>query len=125
MFNGPIGTITVLNEDTTNLNGIDDFGYDVPPCTLDLALAYAGGTLTLNFDLGLTAPASWNLWLVLGNAIVPLWTGLGLPAIQPPLQFPLPFGFPQVGTIGMLTTLTTPGDGIICSDFGVVDTGQP
>ena len=129
VFGGPVGQITVVNEDALTINGVDDFGYDVgpplPPCTLELTLDHTSGTLTLSFGIGLTAPASWNLFLVLGNDVLPLWKGILLPGIDPPLQLPVSFPFPQIGTIGALTTLTIPRDGIVCSDFEVVDTGQP
>ena len=92
-------------------------------CNLGLNLNYIDGTLNLNFDVGTEEPVNWNAWLNSQSDVFPLLSAQ-LPAIDPPISFPLslPF-FPQIGTIGVLTTLTTKEKGIICSDFQTVNTG--
>lgn len=95
----------------------------VTPCTLGLATQFTDGTLALEFTLGTPEPATWNVWLTAQNEIVRLLS-LPLAVIDPPVLVPFtpPF-IPPLGTVGILTTLTTPDQGILCSDFATVDTG--
>lgn len=94
----------------------------LPVCKADPT--FASGTLTLNFTLRTPSPVVWNTWLSLGARVIPLWTGVSLPAIDPPFQAPLPVpGFPSVGTIGFLSTFATAQAGIVCSEWRTVDTG--
>jgi hypothetical protein len=93
-------------------------------CTLDLNLSYTAETLTMDFLLGTTQPANWNIWVSFLNQTIRLGC-IPIPVIYPPISCPIPFpGFPSLGTIGVLTTLTTAEDGIICSDWETVDTGS-
>jgi len=51
------------------------------------------------------------------SSIPILGVELHVAAIYPPVDVPLPFpGFPSLGNVGVLTNLTTPEKGIICSD---------
>ncbi len=90
--------------------------------TCRLTPSYAGGVLTLAFEVGTPSPAVWNFWVSAGNTTTKLWQ-VSLPVVDPvvPVNVPIP-NFPQVGTIGFLTTLVGPS-GITCSDFDLVDTG--
>ena len=93
-------------------------------CTLKLGLGYADGALTMDFELATLEPATWDLWLVIpGTGIFPLWS-LPLPVVDSPVFPSLSFSFPSIGTIGFLTSLSTP-EGIACSDWETVDTGAP
>ena len=95
-------------------------------CPLDLTLTLNRTTLEMDFEVGTTVPATWNVWISI-QTLRPfrLWSSV-LPPIDPPIAIPVPLpGFPQLGSIGILTTLTTPGEGIICSDWETVDTGTP
>ena len=75
--------------------------------------------------MGTTDPATWNVWMSVQTLTFPLWS-IPLPPIDPPISAPVPLPeFPQLGSIGVLTTLTTPTVGIICSDWQTVDTGTP
>ncbi|MHC4489590.1 MAG: hypothetical protein ACYSW7_10520 [Planctomycetota bacterium] len=90
---------------------------------VDLDLEYTDSTLTITFDLFTQEPTTLNLWLSVLNVTIPVWS-IPLPTIDPPISIPIPIpGFPSLGTIGVLTTLTTPEDGIILSDWETVDTG--
>jgi N-acetylneuraminic acid mutarotase len=94
----------------------------VTDCTLDVTLSYAGGTFTMDFEVGTLAPAQWNVWLTWSqNSLASMWS-LPIPAVVPAVQFPIGFPLPALGTIGVLTTLTTAADGILCSDFATVNT---
>jgi hypothetical protein len=94
-------------------------------CTLNLTPSIIEGTLMLDVQLGTQAPATWNVWLIAQAEVTPL-VSAALPVIAPPasVELDLPF-FPALGTIGVLTTLTTPDTGIICSVFSTVDSGPP
>ena len=97
-------------------------GTTAPGCTLNLGLSYTGGILTLNFDLATAVPVTWNAWLAFGtNSLVPLWS-VPLPAVSPAVSFPIPFPFPSLGGIGILTTLNTAAGGVVCSSFKTIGT---
>ncbi len=98
----------------------------VPPsCSLDLTLSLGRTGLEMGFDVGTPFPATWNVWMSVQSVTFLLWSA-PLGVIDPPISFPLVIpGFPQLGTIGVLTTLTTPDEGIICSDLETVNTGTP
>ena len=100
------------------------FRWDPTPCTLNMGLSYEVGTLFMNFELGTREPALWRLWLVVPSiGVIPLWSA-PLPAIPDPVDIPISFPLPSLGTVGFLTTLNT-AEGISCWDFGLVDTGLP
>jgi hypothetical protein len=117
------------------LDGISWFGgeadvhfqtyVNVEPCTLTVEASSPDGTLNLAFEVGTREPATWNTWLTSQTEIARLFS-VPLPVIEPPIpvSLTLPF-FPALGTIGVLTTLTTPDKGIICAVFTTVDTGPP
>jgi hypothetical protein len=92
-------------------------------CTLNLQVTFIDRMLKLDFDVGTLEPANWNVWLVAQTEVTPL-VSAALPVIEPPVpvEVDLPF-FPALGTVGLLTTLTTSTQGIICSAFVTVDTG--
>jgi hypothetical protein len=90
----------------------------------EMTLSYSGSTLTMAFEIGNPTPVTWNLWMALGPTMFPFWS-VDIPAIQPPVKFELPIpGFPRVGTIGFVQTLTGAG-GIVCADMKLIDTGAP
>jgi hypothetical protein len=97
-----------------------------PPCTLKDAASYGSGTLTMNFTVGNTAAATWNAWLVSQSTATPL---SGFPISQPITTPPVPITktatLSPSGTVGVLSTLTTPTKGIICSVYTQVNTGKP
>jgi hypothetical protein len=96
-----------------------------PPCTLNLTASVTDGTLTLDFDVGTHEPATWNVWLI-AQAEITEFLSATLPRVDPPIpvHVSIPF-FPSLGTIGILTTFTTPDQGIICSVFKTVNTRSP
>ena len=124
-----IGNVGYLTTFTTAPDGIVASSWETidtaPPinasCLLDLNLSAAAGTLTMSFSLSSGQAATWNIWIVVQNTAIPILSA-PLPAL-PLIGVPLPIpGFPHVATIGVLTTLTTPSEGIICSDWQTVDT---
>lgn len=94
----------------------------MPNCALDLTLDYANDDLTLSFEMGTMQPARWQVFQV--RQTVKTIYDTSLQIIDPPITVSLTIpGVPHVGTIGILTTLSTAQDGILCSDFETVDTG--
>ena len=92
-------------------------------CTLDVDLSYVEDTLNIDFLLGTGQPAFWNVWLVVPNTAVRLWSA-PIPVIDPAEPFPVPIpGFPPMGKIAVLTWLADL-DGIKCWTFATVDTGK-
>ncbi|MCH7787771.1 MAG: hypothetical protein IIC22_09685 [Chloroflexi bacterium] len=92
------------------------------PCTNDLNLSYADGTLTLGIELGATQPAVWNGWLIY-PVVRPLWSTQISP-IDPPVFFDVPVSFPSIGTVLIISWVTTV-DLVTCFVSDVVDTGAP
>jgi hypothetical protein len=97
-----------------------------PNCTLKDAASYASGTLTMNFTVGNLSAATWNAWVTSQNTITSL---SGFPISQPVTNPPVPITetatLSPSGTVGVLTTLTTPTKGIICSNYTQINTGTP
>ena len=94
-----------------------------PGCKIELELTYTSGTLDLDFNLITGIPAAWNVWFSVQNLTLHLWS-VPVPVVG--LQIPVPIPeFPQLGTIGFLTTMTTLDGGILCSNWETIDTGTP
>jgi len=96
---------------------------EVTRCTLNLEARSTDGTLNLDFEVGTSEPAVLNVWLTAQAEMARL-----LSASFPVIEAPIPVAvsvpaFPPQGTIGILTTLTTPDAGITCSVFATVNTG--
>jgi hypothetical protein len=90
-----------------------------PACLVDPS--FAGSTLTIGFLLGTPGPALWHLALSLVGTTIPLFT-VAVPAIDPPVSSSFGLsGFPALGRLGLLSTLTA-GSGITCHDFKTVET---
>ena len=98
-------------------------GPQLPVC--EVALSAADGALDIDFTLRTVSPATWNVWFSVMNTTFRLWS-VGPFSVDPATQVPISVpNFPSLGTVGFLTTLTTPDKGIICSDWETVDTGDP
>ena len=92
------------------------------PCTNDLNLSYADGTLTLAIELGATQPSVWNGWLIF-PVVRPLWSTPIAP-IDPPVNFNVSAPFPSIGPVVIISWVTTI-DLVTCFVSDVVDTGTP
>lgn len=111
--------LTVLQpDDITGAESI--YGGVGATCTLDLTLAYDGTDFTMNFFVGASEATTFNVWFTFDNSILEFWS-VPIPAITPPINAPVTFPLVPLGTVGVLTTLTTPADGIVCSDFKTID----
>ncbi len=91
-------------------------------CTITQTATKTGTTLNLTYTISTSTAANWTVFLVVGNAAVPIINNVALPAITTPVTAPIPIpNFPSLGAIGVLTTISGT-TGIMCSDFDVVTT---
>jgi hypothetical protein len=95
-----------------------------PPCTLKNAASYASGTLTMDFTVGNNVATTWNAWLTDQNTITNLFS-LSQPITVPPVTITKTTTLSPEGTVGVLSTLTTPTKGIFCSSYVQINTGKP
>jgi len=101
-------------------NGADDDcdglldWYDLADCydfLLELDADYLSGHLVLNYGIATTEAATWANYLILTSPsvqVIPLWS-IPLPTIYPPIDIPISFPLPSLGTIGIYTGLFTVG----------------
>jgi hypothetical protein len=96
----------------------------VPSCTLADTLNYASGTLTMKFTVENTYATTWNIWLTDQNTMQLLYS-----ASQQITESPTPITkttpLAPEGKVGILSTLTTPTNGITCSSWAQIQTGAP
>lgn len=83
---------------------------------------HTSGRLNLEFELATAVPATWTTGLLIQGVVIPFFS-IPLPAINPSIDLPLSFPFPDLGTIVIFSALSTSADGVICFDFALVDTG--
>jgi hypothetical protein len=97
-----------------------------PPCTLKNTLTYnaTNSTLTMNFTVGNNVATTWNAWLTDQNTITQLFSATQ-PITVPPVTIPKTTTLSPEGTVGVLSTLTTPTKGIFCSSYVQINTGKP
>jgi len=109
------------------------------PCTLIDSLSYNAttSTLTMKFTIGnnLGGPAIWNAWLTYADPqgtdpdTMQLLFSVLQPITNPPKAVTKTFGLPKEGTVGVLSTLSTPHlstaktEGIACSSWVQINTG--
>lgn len=98
-----------------------------PPCTLKDAATYNAttSTLTMNFTVGNTSAETWNAWLTYQNTMINLFSA-AQPITNPPkVIVKTKTALSKEGTVGVLSTLTTPTGGITCQSWVLVNTGKP
>jgi hypothetical protein len=78
----------------------------------------------MNFTEGNTAVDTWNAWLTDQNTMTNLFT-VSQPITNPAQPITKTTTLSPEGTVGVLSTLTTPKKGIICSVYTQINTGTP
>ena len=112
-----------LDPDTSNNTTEEDTTALVPVCTLVTTPSHAADTLTVDVLVGTNVAATGNLGRTAQSDMVSLFSGplaITEPAINASISKPLP----PSGTVGILTTLSLPELGLICSDYKTLDTGS-
>jgi virginiamycin B lyase len=95
---------------------------NIASCLASITPSYQNGTLALRIVLKSDTPAWWGAWLAFDDTVVPMWIAT-IPAVAPAVFYDLRIpGYPQVGTVGVLTILTNTS-AQICGDWLTVDTG--
>jgi hypothetical protein len=89
---------------------------------LGLGLSYAAGALTMNFDVGVMTSATWTTSLVTGSGITQLWSR-PIHATHPPHAFTFTRNLRGQGNVGVLSSLSTSGGSLLCTDFQIINTG--
>lgn len=91
---------------------------------VELDLSYTNNTLNINIDVGTIEAVNANIWISYMNEMIPHIVGTRLPVIDPPRTYLLSIpNVPHLGNLGVLATLTT-SNGIVCSDWETVETGE-
>ena len=87
-------------------------------------MSFENSLLIMDFGIRTLEAAHLNIFISFSNSTIPLLAApASIPVIDPPQYFAVPIpDFPDLGKIGILTTVTTEADGIICSDWETVDT---
>lgn len=98
----------------------------LPKCALTDKLSYnkSTGTVTMNFTIGTPVAATWNGWLSSQSTMQALWSQ-SQAITEPPAAVTKTQTVPASGVVGILSTLTTPTGGILCSTWQTVNTGKP
>jgi len=95
-----------------------------PACGLGFSASFTNGTLTMNFDLGISTPATWYANVTSAAGTKQLWSK-PIPAVIPPTPLTLMFGpdFPDEGNVTIVSGLqTAPNEGL-CYETAAVNTG--
>jgi hypothetical protein len=102
------------------------YGMGLPPCILEDGLSYnkTNNTLTMNFTVGNNVATTWNAWLTGQNTMTQLFS-TSQPITVPPTPSQQTTTLSPEGTIGVLSTLTTTNNGIVCSSWEQINTGKP
>ena len=96
-----------------------------PACGLGFSASLANSTLTMNFNLGTSTPATFDIVLINSTGPFAVPFSKAIPAIVPPQAFTLNWTpFPNLGTIRVRLELgSAPGQGL-CAEWTTVNTAQ-
>ena len=73
--------------------------------------------------VGSVSPATLDMWGVVGSDTTHIFLGLSMPVTIPPVTRTLSLPLALQGVVGLLGTMSTVDEGIVCSDFQLGDTG--
>jgi hypothetical protein len=97
-------------------------------CGVSPSYDSTSNTLTMNFTLATPSEVRWNAWLVdLDETTLAPLSGFpqSLPITEPSVTKTETARLAAAGLVGVLTTFTTPTQGITCSNFETAPTGTP
>jgi len=114
--NGVAGSRTAAANMTISID-------DVPAaCHLNVTANYLQRMLTVNYEYSTSEPATLRSWLTNGSK-TRLLLEKELGVVDPAETDSVTSRVGKRGTVGIATTLSTAGQGVICSDWQLVDTG--
>jgi hypothetical protein len=96
-----------------------------PACGLGFHSSFSGNTLTMNFDLRISTPATFTIHL--HNASGPIEAALSraIAAIVPPQAFTMSWSqLPDLGTVTVVPQLATGSCQSLCGEWATVNTSQ-
>ena len=101
----------------------------IPLCTLKDSLSYdpTTSTLTMKFTVENRNVVTWNAWLTYQSTMTNVLS-VSQPITTTPVVITKTASVGKEGTVGVLTTFTTPGahtKGIICFNYAQFNTGVP
>ena len=93
-------------------------------CGLGLNLSFANTTLNIGFELGTATPANFGSWLITDKGVQKLWLK-AIGAIAPPFGLTVPWGpgFPPLGNVAVLSTLSNSTTGLMCYETQSANSG--
>jgi len=119
-------TATTLNDGRVLIAGFGAELYDpllvVPACTLSVTLNYTPGQLEIQQTWTSTVSTVLSAWGSAGSAVAHLWS-VSTAAAPLPVNSSVTIPVPQAHTIGILATMATSTEGILCSAWQTIDTG--
>lgn len=95
-----------------------------PVCGLGFSASFAGGTLTMNFNLGITVPTTFNIFLHSSAGNVKAFSQ-GIPPVMPPSSFT--FVWTSLPNVGMMTVQPSLAVGVaspLCTEWTTVNTAM-
>jgi len=113
---GPDGGIWIVHPDAGKIGR-------APACGLGFSTSFANNTLSLNFNLGTSIPATFRIILSDENGPFAEPFSQGIPAVAPPQSFTMNWSaFPNRGTITVRTALKAGPEQGLCAEWAAVDT---
>jgi len=108
------------------VNWAIEFTPTPPECTLQDSATYneSAGVLTMKFTLENEVATTWNVWLTDLNSLT-LLSSEAQKVTYPAVTITKTHNLSKEGIVGVLSTLTTPTGGIICSSWVLPNTGTP
>ncbi len=89
-------------------------------CGIGVNLSLSSGTLTINFDVGITTAATWRGWLVTGSGARELFEKEIKPLVPPRTVTDTLTDFSSQGDIEVFSSLSS-ASGVFCSDGQILD----
>jgi hypothetical protein len=123
---GDDATVPSYTLEVSCLVGANNCLPPLPTCTLTDTATYdaATSTLTMDFTVENTYAVTWSAWLTDQNTVTSLFS-VSQPITNPAVAITKTASLAKEGKVGVLSTLTTPTKGIVCSSWVQIATGTP
>lgn len=88
----------------------------IPLCQQTVGMTYANGTLDMRFTLRTSTATTWRSYLIAQGVPYLLWS-VNLPIINPQTTVSVPAQVPPLGSVALVSLLSTPTHGTVCVDL--------